>query len=487
MNQTVTAGSAPANSLTFATTPPPPANPPGGAYTNRPDGYTFDPSGNMLNDGINTLTYDAENCLISNTNSSTGTTAYTCDAAGVRVKKALQSGANTVYVFAGDLDIAEYDNGAAPASPSREFLYAGSDLVATISGSKTTYHHQDHLSARLYTDGTVGSPTYGQATGQQATYPFGESWYSNSAPDQFVFTSYQRDSESGNDYAMARYYISRFGRFCSADPLMGDPSDPQSWNRYAYVRNDPINMTDPSGQSWLTTLLSVLIDIFSAVTFQPEGIALGQTIGQAVGGALLEDVFMQARQNIKEAQQQGQQGQSQSPPQTQTPSGSTRPVYCDPNVMAAMLAAWNRQNPGNMLKAHSTEAGFPTYRAPGGGYIAGNGPAGQPPQIQVGSTKGFPISARTNAVDIFHTHPPGTSGLPSTPGNNAGENASGDTGSAVDSGKDIYVISDQGLSRAPANGPRDPKYNKNNSPWVVQGNGIDIWLPKLKKNCNGPM
>jgi len=118
LNQTVTAGSAPANSLTFATTPPPPANPPGGAYTNRPDGYTFDPSGNMLNDGINTLTYDAENCLISNTNSSTGTTAYTCDAAGVRVKKALQSGANTVYVFAGDLDIAEYDNGAAPASPS---------------------------------------------------------------------------------------------------------------------------------------------------------------------------------------------------------------------------------------------------------------------------------------------------------------------------------------------------------------------------------
>jgi RHS repeat-associated protein len=270
----------------------------------------------MLNDGINTLTYDAENCLLSNTNSSTGTTNYTCDATGVRVKKALQGGATTVYIFDGDLDIAEYNNGAAPGSPSREFLYAGSDLVASITGSNTIYHHKDHLSVRLYTDGTPGSPTYGQVTAQQATYPYGESWYSTGAgaPDQFVFTSYQRDSESGNDYAMARYYIDRFGRFCSADPLMGDPGDPQSWNRYAYVRNDPINMTDPSGQSWLTTLLSVLIDIFSAVTFQPEGIALGQSIGQAIEGALLEEVFLQARQNIREAREQGQQGGTFPPP-----------------------------------------------------------------------------------------------------------------------------------------------------------------------------
>jgi hypothetical protein len=49
---------------------------------------------------------------------------------------------------------------------------------------------------------------------------------------------------------MARYYDSRTGTFCSADPLAGDPSDPQSWNRYPYGRNDPIDITDPSGQSW---------------------------------------------------------------------------------------------------------------------------------------------------------------------------------------------------------------------------------------------
>ncbi len=55
------------------------------------------------------------------------------------------------------------------------------------------------------------------------------------------------------------------GRFCSADPLDGQPNDPQSWNRYAYVRNDPVNLTDPSGQG----LLSFLIDFFVEM-FLPE-------------------------------------------------------------------------------------------------------------------------------------------------------------------------------------------------------------------------
>ena len=286
-NQTVTAGSAPANSLSFATTPVPPTSPPGGAYTNRPDGYSFDASGNMLNDGINTLTYDAENCLLSNTNSSTGTTNYTCDAAGVRVKKALQGGTTTVYIFDGDLDIAEYNNGAAPGSPSREFLYAGSNLVASITGSNTIYHHRDHLSVRLYTDAN------GQVTGQQATYPFGESWYSTSAPDQFVFTTYQRDSESGNDYAMARYYIDRFGRFCSADPLMGNPGDPQSWDRFAYVRNDPINKTDPGGQSWVSWLIDALA-VAAAIILPEVAPSLfsfsGETTTWTVGDLNMESV-----------------------------------------------------------------------------------------------------------------------------------------------------------------------------------------------------
>src|SRR5262249_41565783 len=76
-------------------------------------------------------------------------------------------------------------------------------------------------------------------------------WY-NATNDKLLFTSYERDSESGNDYAMARYYSSRLGRFVSPDPLAGSILDPQSLNRYTYVLDDPIHLTDPTGlDHWL--------------------------------------------------------------------------------------------------------------------------------------------------------------------------------------------------------------------------------------------
>ena len=66
------------------------------------------------------------------------------------------------------------------------------------------------------------------------------------------FTGKERDSESGLDNFGARYDSSSMGRFMSPDPpiLVGlpvDSRDPQSWNAYSYVRNNPLNLIDPDG------------------------------------------------------------------------------------------------------------------------------------------------------------------------------------------------------------------------------------------------
>ena len=96
----------------------------------------------------------------------------------------------------------------------------------------------------------------------------------HSANGEWVFTTYQRDQESGLEYALARYYDSTVARFCSADPLGGQPGDPQSWNRYSYSRNDPVNLVDPSGMgflSWLTRIFNAVLTFLTGGKIQLPG------------------------------------------------------------------------------------------------------------------------------------------------------------------------------------------------------------------------
>lgn len=241
--ETQTAGAPPSNSLTFGN--------PGGAQTNHPDGYTFDAAGiggNMIYDGYNTLVYDGENRMTSMTSPSAAAT-YTYDSTGLRVQKSVQSGTTTVYVYSGRRVIAEYENGAAPSSPTREYIYSGGALIAKIEAGATVYYHEDHLSTRLMTDSS------GNLFSEQGHYPFGEACYAHNTTTKWEFTTYERDAETdppphygdGNDYAKSRSYVNRLARFSSTDPVAGSSSDPQTLNRYAYVENDPINLTDPSG------------------------------------------------------------------------------------------------------------------------------------------------------------------------------------------------------------------------------------------------
>ncbi|MGK2887901.1 MAG: RHS repeat-associated core domain-containing protein, partial [Rhodococcus sp. (in: high G+C Gram-positive bacteria)] len=69
------------------------------------------------------------------------------------------------------------------------------------------------------------------------------------------YTGHERDYLGGEtventnylDYMHARYYNPNLGRFLSVDPIRGQLQYPQSWNRYTYVRNSPLNYTDPTG------------------------------------------------------------------------------------------------------------------------------------------------------------------------------------------------------------------------------------------------
>jgi RHS repeat-associated protein len=65
-------------------------------------------------------------------------------------------------------------------------------------------------------------------------------------------TGKERDSESGLDNFIKRYDSSSLGRFMSPDPQNAgaESEDPQSWNAYAYARNNPLTYTDPDGEKY---------------------------------------------------------------------------------------------------------------------------------------------------------------------------------------------------------------------------------------------
>ena len=73
--------------------------------------------------------------------------------------------------------------------------------------------------------------------------------YSLTSNDREKYATYTRDSITGLDYAVNRYYWSQWGRFTSPDPYGGsmDPASPQSLNRYAYTQNDPVTGVDQEG------------------------------------------------------------------------------------------------------------------------------------------------------------------------------------------------------------------------------------------------
>jgi RHS repeat-associated protein len=70
------------------------------------------------------------------------------------------------------------------------------------------------------------------------------------------FTSKERDVETGLDFFGARYFTSTQGRLTSPDEFWKDSQvgDPQSWNKYTYVRNNPLKYIDPEGEKATVTI-----------------------------------------------------------------------------------------------------------------------------------------------------------------------------------------------------------------------------------------
>jgi RHS repeat-associated protein len=228
---------------------------------NRMNATTYDAAGNQTVVGAYALVYDAENRQKQSTDSTTGAiVGYQYDGDGRRVEKTLGSN-ETVYVYDAFRQLAaEYANGSAGTPPCQ-----------------TCYLSTDHLgNTRLVTDGSANVIARHDFT------PFGEEipagyaarntqWGAFDGVRQ-KFTGQEHDDENQFDFFQARYLSAAQQRFMSPDPANAgaDLMNPQSWNGYAYVNNNPLNAIDPTG----------------TCSIGPDGVAHDDDPGDCGGGGI---------------------------------------------------------------------------------------------------------------------------------------------------------------------------------------------------------
>lgn len=109
--------------------------------------------------------------------------------------------------------------------------------------------------------------------GKQGRLSFGEDFAESGTQEKHHFTTYERDTETGLDYAVNRMYSPGVGRFMQRDPYKGgcDSNNPQKLSRYSYVENDPMNKVDPLGLMSWSGFLCVIAPILCEVNSLPGG------------------------------------------------------------------------------------------------------------------------------------------------------------------------------------------------------------------------
>jgi RHS repeat-associated protein len=239
----------------------------------------YDTNGNLKNDQTNTYTWDADGNMLSTNGSTAVTMIY--DAMD-RMIEQTRSSAHAEIVY-GPYGLKMALMSGQTLVNAFVKLPGGARAVYNSSGL-AYYRHGDHLgSSRLAT-------TPSRAKYYDVAYaPYGEDYNGSGTTPDLAFTDQNQDTVGGGWGAnlydfMLREYRTGHGRWTSPDPAgLGavDPTNPQTWNRYAYVLNNPLAMVDLLGDDGCYDSTGQDLGVAEVNCYSAGGVWLGG--GQWVG------------------------------------------------------------------------------------------------------------------------------------------------------------------------------------------------------------
>jgi len=116
--------------------------------------------------------------------------------------------------------------------------------MAIAQAETVTYYATDHLGSPVAAMDSSGSVIW-----RESYSPYGENIEGPSGADNDTgYTGHQFDAATDLTYMQARYYDPVIGRFMAVDPIPFNPELPWTFSRYSYVRNNPTNLVDPTGE-----------------------------------------------------------------------------------------------------------------------------------------------------------------------------------------------------------------------------------------------